>query len=80
MLLTLFVAAVASGAPKGRLVEGRVVEAKTEAPVVGAAVRIGNDYLWTTTDIDGNFTFENVQPGGYVLEASCLGYVNASAM
>ena len=78
MLLTLFVAAVASGAPKGRLVEGRVLEAKTEAPVVGAAVRIGNDYLWTTTDIDGNFTFENVQPGGYVLEASCLGYVNAS--
>ena len=77
-LLTLFVAAVASGAPKGRLVEGRVLEAKTEAPVVGAAVRIGNDYLWTTTDIDGNFTFENVQPGGYVLEASCLGYVNAS--
>lgn len=78
MLLTLFVAAVTSGAPKGRLVEGRVLEAKTEAPVVGAAVRIGNDYLWTTTDIDGNFTFENVQPGGYVLEASCLGYVNAS--
>lgn len=78
MLLTLFVAAVASGAPKGRLVEGRVLEAKTEAPVVGAAVRIGNDYLWTTTDIDGNFTFENVQQGGYVLEASCLGYVNAS--
>ena len=78
MLLTLFVAAVASGAPKGRLVEGRVLEAKTEAPVVGAAVRIGNDYLWTTTDNDGNFTFENVQPGGYVLEASCLGYVNAS--
>ena len=78
MLLTLFVAAAASGAPKGRLVEGRVLEAKTEAPVAGAAVRIGNDYLWTTTDIDGNFTFENVQPGEYVLEASCLGYVSAS--
>ena len=77
-LLSIFIAAAASGAPKGRLVEGRVLEAKTEAPVVGAAVRIGDDYLWTTTDIDGNFTFENVQPGEYVLEASCLGYVNAS--
>ena len=65
--------AAASGAPKGHLIEGRVLEAGTQAPVVGAAVKLGEDYLWTTTDFDGNFMFENVQSGEYVLEVSCLG-------
>ena len=78
--ILVFLAAVTatSGAPKGYLVEGCVLEAKTQAPVVGAAVRLGEDYLWAITDIDGNFTFENVQPGKYTLEASCLGYVSIS--
>ena len=79
-LLALFaVAATVSGAPKGHLVEGCVLEAKTQAPVVGAAVRLGEDYLWAITDIDGNFAFENVQPGKYSIEVSCLGYVSVSA-
>jgi len=66
----------ANGAPKGHQVEGCVIEAESKAPVIGAAVRIGTDYLWTTTDIDGRFRFENVQSGEYELEVSCLGYVN----
>ena len=66
------------GAPKGYLVEGCVLEAKTQVPVAGAAVKLGDDYLWTTTDIDGNFIFENIQKGEYTLEVSCLGYVSAS--
>ena len=79
-LLALFaVAATVSGAPKGHLVEGCVLEAKTQVPVVGAAVRLGEDYLWAITDIDGDFAFENVQPGKYTIEVSCLGYVSVSA-
>lgn len=78
LLLTLIIAASATGAPKGRLVEGHVVEARTDTPIVGAAVKLGQDYLWTTTDIYGNFAFENVQPGEYILEASCLGYVSVT--
>lgn len=66
----------ANGAPKGHQVEGCVIEAESKAPVIGAAVRIGTDYLWTTTDTDGRFRFENVQSGEYELEVSCLGYVN----
>ena len=79
-LLALFaVAATVSGAPKGHLIEGCVLEAKTQVPVVGAAVRLGEDYLWAITDIDGNFVFENVQPGKYTIEVSCLGYVSVAA-
>lgn len=59
-------------------VSGNVSEYGTQIPVIGAAVRLGEDYLWTTTDIDGNFTFSKVQPGTYVLEVSCLGYVSVS--
>jgi len=59
-------------------VSGTVTEYGTEIPVIGAAVRLGEDYLWTTTDIDGKFVLDKVQPGEYVLEVSCLGYVTVS--
>ncbi len=62
---------------RGREVSGKVVEAGTGAPVIGAVIKLGEDYLWTTSDLDGLFAFEKVQKGEYVLEVSCLGYVNA---
>ena len=69
----------AAEAPRGYSVEGVVLEAETQAPVIGAVVRIGSDYLWTTTDIDGAFSFVNVEKGGWIVEVSCLGYVSLTA-
>ena len=75
--------ALAGGLPadvvseKGRDISGKVVEAATGDPVIGAVIRLGEDYLWTTSDIDGLFAFDKVQKGSYVLEVSCLGYVTA---
>ena len=69
----------AAEAPRGYSVEGVVLEAETQAPVIGAVVRIGSDYLWTTTDIDGAFSFANVEKGGWTIEVSCLGYVSLTA-
>ena len=57
-------------------VSGRITEAGSGDPVIGAVVRIGTDYLWASTDIEGKFTFDNVEPGKHELEASCLGYVS----
>lgn len=57
-------------------VSGRILEAGSGDPVIGAVVRIGTDYLWASTDIEGEFTFENVESGKHELEASCLGYVS----
>ena len=65
---------VADAASRGYEVCGTVTEAGTEVPVPGAAVRIGEDYLWAVSDVDGTFTFINVQPGEWVIEVSCLGY------
>lgn len=59
-------------------VSGVVREAGTEAPVTGAVIRLGGEYLWTVADADGNFAFNNVQSGRYELEASCLGYVSVT--
>ena len=69
----------AAEAPRGYSVEGVVLEAETQTPVIGAVVRIGSDYLWTTTDIDGAFSFVNVEKGGWSVEVSCLGYVSLTA-
>ena len=78
LLLTCVAEVWASGDPKGFSLSGMVTEYSTDVPVIGAAVRLGDDYLWAVTDVDGNFSFNNVQPGKYVLEVSCLGYVSVS--
>ena len=69
-----------SASGRGLEVTGKIVEAGTGAPVIGAVVKLGKDYLWTTSDIDGAFLFDKVQKGDYILEVSCLGYVSASVM
>lgn len=63
---------------EGRSVSGTVTEAESGAPIPGAAVQLGEDWLWTTTDTEGRFSFENVQRGEWELEVSCLGYVTVS--
>ena len=57
----LTAALTAPGTPKGHLVVGCVLEAGTQVPVIGAAVKLGDDYLWAITDAEGSFVFENVQ-------------------
>ncbi len=61
---------------QNRSVSGRIMEAGSDNPVIGAVVRIGEDYLWAVADAEGEFSFENVQQGKYYLEASCLGYMS----
>ena len=61
-----------------RTLSGTVVEYGSGLPVIGAALQIGEDYLWTTTGLDGEFSFDHVQAGDYILEVSCLGYVTSS--
>ena len=55
---------------------GKVSDAKSGEPVVGAVVRLDGDYLWAVTGLEGDFSLEGVQPGEYALSVSCLGYVD----
>ena len=61
---------------QSRAVSGRIIDAGSGDPVIGAIVRIGTDYLWASTDVEGEFTFDKVDSGKHELEASCLGYVS----
>ena len=69
----------ASPAPETFTVKGLVTEVDSDMPIPGTAVRLGSDYLWTITDTDGSFVFENVQAGKYELEVSYLGYVTVTS-
>ena len=73
-LLFMLLYLVADAASRGYEVCGIVYTAGSETPVPGAAVRLGEDYLWAVTDVDGTFVFKNVQPGEWKVEVSCLGY------
>ena len=74
ILLLALLTATLRAAPAVRI-SGRVLEAGTEDPVLGAVVRLDENYLWAVTDAEGRFSLENVQQGNYTLEVSCLGYV-----
>ena len=53
------------------VINGKVTDAKTKEPLLGATVQTGNDGV--LTDADGNFALE-LLPGNYVLAIRYLGY------
>ena len=63
-------------APQRVSLSGTVADAS--GPVAGTVVSIGKDYLWAVTDAEGRFSVQGIQPGKYVVTASCLGYVDWS--
>ena len=53
---------------------GRIFDAKTTAPLVGASVWIENLGKGAVTDSDGNFTLARVPNGKQEIRVSYLGY------
>ncbi len=53
-----------AGAQTGLRVGGRVKDARTREPVVGALVRLDSDYLLAVTGEDGRFLLRDVHPDG----------------
>ncbi len=54
--------------------QGRVVDAKTGAPLAGAHVFLAFSTRGTTTDGDGHYRLETLPPGTHEIAASMLGY------
>ncbi|MGL5563618.1 MAG: SusC/RagA family TonB-linked outer membrane protein [Tannerellaceae bacterium] len=57
-------------------IQGTIVDAKTNEPIIGANVVVANSTLGTSTDIDGQFTLD--APIGSTLEISYIGYAPSS--
>jgi 5-hydroxyisourate hydrolase-like protein (transthyretin family) len=83
VLLTLLVLAVSAvpAAAQGR-VAGRIVDAQSGEPVVGASVSMmtseGRYRRISETDGNGIFMFEQVTPGRFRLNATRMGYYTAN--
>ena len=53
---------------------GYVYDEKTNEPLIGATILLEDTDFGTTTDFDGNFEFDNVQPKTYNILVSFIGY------
>jgi len=57
----------------GKIV-GKVIEATSGTPLIGANVILLNTSQGASADLQGNYTISGVQPGNYQISASYLGY------
>ncbi len=55
-------------------VVGRVLDATTKEPLIGANVMIVGESIGAATDIDGYFIILNIRPGVYTIKAKMLGF------
>ncbi len=53
---------------------GKVSNQKDGKALPGANIVIGNSFLATTSDLNGNFTFKNLKPGTYQIKISYVGF------
>lgn len=53
---------------------GKVIDAATNEPLIGANIIIVNTNLGAATDLDGNYFILNVVPGNYEVKVSYVGY------
>jgi hypothetical protein len=67
--LTTHLSAQNTGSIKGRLIDSTANET-----VIGANIVIQGTTIGGSTDVDGNYTIQNLQAGTYNLVISCVGY------
>lgn len=79
MILLLVSADVMMTAQQNRAlfsISGKVVDAKTGEPVIGAAVNVEDTGIWAISDENGTFFLPDIRPGDYAVQFSCLGFVD----
>ncbi len=55
-------------------ITGSVHRADNDEPLLGVNVLVQNTFMGTTTDIDGQFTIDQLNPGEYTLVISMIGF------
>lgn len=58
------------------MIQGQIIDKVTGDALTGVTVRL-SDGTEAYTDFNGNFTFQNVKPGKYQIQASYISYENA---
>lgn len=73
LLLSILMLNTAYGGVTGKI-SGKVVDDKTNEPIIGANVLVEGTYLGAAADIDGYYAIGNVPPGKYRIIVSAIGY------
>ncbi len=55
-------------------ISGKVIDADTKEPLIGANIILMNTNSGAATDIDGNYFILNITPGTYEVKVSYVGY------
>ncbi|MDC0234734.1 TonB-dependent receptor [Candidatus Marinimicrobia bacterium] len=55
-------------------ITGSIHRADNDEPLLGVNVLVQNTFMGTTTDIDGQFTIDQLNPGEYTLVISMIGF------
>jgi len=74
IVLAFFVGVSTFGQSSVGKLAGRVVDANTKEPLIGANIIILNTELGAATNIDGEYFILNVSPGTYTIKVSYVGY------
>jgi hypothetical protein len=74
LLLTLSLLGISTLHAQNGIIKGRVSDELTNEPIPFCTILLDDTDDGTTTDIDGNFTLEGLEPGLYSLTATYVGY------
>ena len=55
-------------------IAGRITDADTGEPLIGANVMVKDSYFGASTDLDGYYVILNIPPGTYILQVEYIGY------
>ena len=73
LLLALFCSTLSIAGTTGKIA-GRVLDAKTKEPLIGANVLVVGTSHGASVDVDGNYYIINMPPGSYKIQATAVGY------
>lgn len=73
LILLLFINNLVAMQAKGSL-KGTVIDLETKQPLIGVNIIIQNTSIGETTNLNGEYSFFNLEVGTYTLEFSYIGY------
>ncbi|MCQ2142916.1 MAG: TonB-dependent receptor [Bacteroidales bacterium] len=76
ILMMILSGAAAMAAPARVTITGKVTDSASKEPLAGVVLKLGDDYLWAVTGLEGEYEIKDIQPARYTLKLTCLGYVD----
>ena len=73
ILFIMFFNSIIQAGTTGKI-KGRIIDDKTDEPLIGVNVMLDGTMLGAATDIDGFYIILNIPPGKYNLKVSYIGY------